>query len=272
MNYVWLVLVGLVAGLSGGLMGIGGSTVMIPGMIILFGAAGQHLYQAAAMIVNFFVVAPAILQHEQAGAVLKPLTRVMAPSAVLGAIAGVYLSEQPMFRGSGQGWLQIFFSMFLLYAIAYNLIRIRSGKRLPKMTEEDARKIPPALTILAAGLPAGLAGGLLGVGGGLIAVPAQQVFLRVPLTNAIANSASTILWSSMVGAVFKHMHLSEHGFRVRDSFFLAACLIPSAAIGSWVAAKKVHVWPVRIIRALFIVLMLYCGTEVFLHGWRQIHQ
>jgi hypothetical protein len=262
--------IGLLAGASGGLLGIGGSTVMIPAMVLLFGARQQHLYQAAAMIVNFFVVAPAMLRHWQAHATLRAITRWTVPSAVIAAVAGVFLSELSVFKGSGQGYLQIAFSLFLAYAIAYNFIRLRSRQRLPRMTDADAAQIPKWKIVAAVGLPAGLAGGLLGVGGGLIAVPTQQVFLRVPLTNAIANSASTILWSSIVGAIFKNLHLAEHGFRVRQSLIMAACLIPSAMLGSWVTSEKVHQWPVRVIRAAFVLLMVYCGIEIFQAGLGQI--
>lgn len=272
MTYAWLVLVGLLAGFSGGLLGIGGSTVMIPGMILLLGPAGQHLYQAAAMAVNFFVVGPAVLRHGAAGAVLRPITRWMAPSAVAGAIAGVFASELPAFRGAGQGYLQIAFSVFLFYAIVYNLFRLGTRTRLPPMTPADAARVPRWKIVTLVGLPAGLAGGLLGIGGGLVAVPTQQVFLRVPLTHAIANSASTILWSSVVGTIVKHAHLSQHGYRIRDSLLLALCLIPSAIIGSWVAADKVHKWPVGIIRGAFVILMLYCGSEVFWLGLEQVRR
>ncbi len=39
-------------GLFGGLLGLGGSTIMIPALVMVFGE-NQHLYQAAAMICNF---------------------------------------------------------------------------------------------------------------------------------------------------------------------------------------------------------------------------
>ena len=81
--YLLLIALGLVAGGSGGLLGIGGSLVMIPGMILLFGAEGrqagqdpQHLYQAAAMIVNFFVVLPAVVRHSQARATIPFVIRL----------------------------------------------------------------------------------------------------------------------------------------------------------------------------------------------------
>ncbi|MEK6643704.1 MAG: sulfite exporter TauE/SafE family protein [Planctomycetota bacterium] len=269
-DYIALVVLGLIAGASGGLLGIGGSTVMIPGMVVLFGAGQQHLYQAAAMIVNFFVVAPAVLRHWQVRATLRPITRWTVPSSVVGALAGVFLSELPQFAGAGQGYLQIVFSLFLAYAVLYNLLRLQSKQRLPKMDEQDATKLSRFKIIALVGLPAGLAGGLLGVGGGLVAVPAQQVFLSVPLTNAIANSASTILWSSVIGAVVKNTSLTRHGFTIGQSCLIAACLIPSAMIGSWFTSAKVHRWPVGIVRWAFVLLMVYCGIQIFRAGLAQL--
>ena len=265
-----LLLLGLLAGASGGLLGIGGSTVMIPGMVLLFGADRQHLYQASAMIVNFFVVAPAVLQHENAGATFRHVTRWTIPSAIVGALAGVWLSERAIFHGSGQGYLQIGFAAFLFYVVIYNLARLRSGRRLPKMDESDAVRLSPAKILALVGLPAGLFGGLLGVGGGLIAVPAQQLFLRIPLTNAIANSASTILWSSVVGAVAKNAGHARHGFTLGQSALLALCLAPTAMLGAWYTAPRVHRWPVGIIRMAFVALLLYCGVRLYLAGWRQV--
>ncbi|NOT00406.1 MAG: TSUP family transporter, partial [Phycisphaerales bacterium] len=63
---VWLGIIGLAAGLLGGLLGIGGSIVMIPAMTEVLGA-NQHLYQASALMVSFFVGAPALVQHLRAG-------------------------------------------------------------------------------------------------------------------------------------------------------------------------------------------------------------
>lgn len=267
MTYVWLVIIGLLGGASGGLLGIGGSVVMIPGLVMLFGPEKQHLYQAAAMIVNFFVVGPAVLRHTQARATLRPVTRWTIPSAIVGAMAGVFISELSVFHGPGQGYLQIFFAVFLAYVILYNLLRLHSGQRFPKMTEADSEKLSKAKIVGVVGLPAGLLGGLLGVGGGLVAVPAQQVALRIPLTNAIANSASTILWLSVFGAIAKNSQISRHGFTLRESLLLALCLAPSAMIASYITAAKVHRWPVRLIRYAFVGLLAYCTYLLATKGW-----
>lgn len=271
-DYLMLAIVGLVAGFSGGLLGVGGAIIMIPGMVMLFGEDQQHLYQATAMIVSFFIVAPAVLRHVQARATLRPITRRMVPAAMIGVIAGVQLSDLPVFRGRGQGYLQIAFSAFLAYVLLSNLKGLGTKKEgLPRMTEQESSQLPQTKTLFLVGLPTGILSGLLGIGGGLYAVPAQQIFLRIPLRNAIANSASTMLWTSLVGAMVKNINLSQHGHSWHEALIFALCLIPTAMAGSWYTAKKVHQWPVSVTRVAFVVILLYCGVRIFFAGWRQIH-
>ena len=93
MDALWLALIGLLAGACGGLLGIGGGIVMIPAMTEVFGP-DQHLYQAAAMIVNFFVVVPAVYQHVRAGAVDRSAVRRLIPLGPVAVVAGVALSER----------------------------------------------------------------------------------------------------------------------------------------------------------------------------------
>jgi hypothetical protein len=270
-HVVLLILIGVVAGGSGGLLGIGGSVVMIPGMILLFGPERQHLYQAAAMIVNFFVMAPAVWQHYRAEATLRSVTRWMIPSAIVGIVLGVYSSELGVFRGAGRGYLQIMFAVFLVYVVGYNVWRLRTQWRLPPMDDISARQLSKWRIVALVGLPTGILGGLLGIGGGLMAVPAQQLALKMPLPRAIANSASTIVWSSIIGAVLKNSRLGDHGFTLGQSLVLSACLIPSAMAASWYTSAKVHRWPVSAIRAAFVIVLLYAGIHVFVKGWQQVH-
>ena len=80
--------IGLSAGLLGGLLGIGGSVLIIPGLILYMSAAGtydgteQHLIQAAAMICNVFIAAPAVIAHWRNRAVMLPVIVWLAPSAL----------------------------------------------------------------------------------------------------------------------------------------------------------------------------------------------
>src|SRR5262245_45589690 len=141
-QFLWLAAIGLVAGWVGGLMGVGGSLVMIPGLTLLLGSERQHLYQAAAMIVNVAVVGPAALKHLRAGVTLPAILTWTMPAATLAAVIGVAASNLGVFEGRGQGYLQYLFGAFLVYAAAYNLARLRRRDTLPDIDNAAAARIP----------------------------------------------------------------------------------------------------------------------------------
>ncbi len=266
---VWfLILLGLAAGFCGGLLGIGGSLVMIPALVMRDGPERQHLYQAAAMIVNFFVVAPAVWRHVKARALLPSYLWWMVPLALVGSILGVLISELAVFRGGGQGWLQIAFAAFLLYVLYANVQRLRSDRKADEQVEakNGTQEIGNGPLAGVIGLATGLLGGVLGIGGGLVAVPLQQSILKLPLRNCIANSAATILLSSVLGAALKNWHLPTHGFTVGDALRMAVYLIPTAIFGAWIGAARTHKWPLVWIRLAFTVLVGYAAFRLALIG------
>ncbi len=259
---LWLVPIGLLAGGFGGMLGIGGSILMIPAMMIVLGA-DLHVYQGAAMIVNFFVVVPATFQHVRRGAVMPEIVRTTIPTAAIAVLFGVALSESGWFRGPNEIWLSRLFGVFLWYEAGYNLWRAAAG-RGPVAT---ATGVPPARVpwwkaAVLVGIPTGLIGGLLGVGGGILAVPTQQIFLRIPLRQAIANSSATIVCLSAIGATFKNIKLVSQGMTIDRTLGLAAVLIPTAVIGGYWGARLTHKMPVRVLRLVLVVIMAYAGWRL----------
>jgi len=106
----------------------------------------------------------------------------------------------------------------------------------------------------------GLPAGLLGVGGGFIAVPAQQMVLGTKLRNAIANSSSLIVFSAAVGAFYKNLTLSNvAGTSVLESFRLAGLLIPTGILGGFIGAIIMHLSPIRLIRTIFICYLFWAS-------------
>ena len=72
----------------GGLVGVGGSIVIIPVLTLLM-HTNQHLSQAAAMIINVFVAAPALLAHIRAKAVRWDVVARMLPFGLVFILIGV---------------------------------------------------------------------------------------------------------------------------------------------------------------------------------------
>lgn len=254
-----LSLIGLVVGLAGGLFGIGGSIVLIPAVTEYLGP-DQHRYQAAAMIVNFFVAAPAVVQHRRANAIDAGMVGRLIPLAILGVIVGVGLSELPIFAGSGEPWLRLLFGLFVLASALAELYRV--AKPWPAQATvgdgEDGTRGWPKVGGVA--VPTGIVAGLLGVGGGVVAVPLQRKLMRLPMRQAIANSAAMLAVSSLIGCVVKNgAYYAETGSW--GAVLLAIIVIPGAVVGSLAGSYAVHRMPVKVLRNSFILLLLLAAAR-----------
>ena len=263
MDYIILIIIGLVAGAVGGMLGVGGSVVMIPAMTEFIGP-NQHLYQAAAMIVNFFVVVPAMIQHRRANAIEASTVKRLLPLALLAVVVGVILSELPFFAGPGEAYLRGIFGLFLLAISLYDVYRLIRGKR-PDTADETPIDHTSTISVGKAAivaLPTGLVAGLLGVGGGIMAVPLQRRFLGLPIRTAIANSATLIIATSFVGAMAKNSaYMAEHNHST-ESLVLAAILIPTAIVGSLFGSRMTHRLPLPVVKGAFMILLAIAAVRL----------
>ncbi len=265
---IFLSIVGLASGLMGGLLGIGGSVILLPALAIVFAHRHppeyQHIYQAAAMIMNFFVALPATLSHYKKNMILWPIVRWIIPSAIIGILVGVACSNLPVFMGTGSNHLKHMLGLFLLYVLGYNLYRLIRRNRLEDISTEQAQKINPIYSFGLVGFPMGYLAGLLGIGGGSLCVPLQQVFLKMPLPRAIANSATTILCISLFGAIYKNLTIPASIGGATASVKLACLVVPTSILGGYLGTKLTYLLPRNVVRIAFCCLMLYAGIKLLL--------
>jgi len=252
MDYLILVVIGVVMGLFGGLLGIGGSVVMIPAMVIVFGE-NQHLYQASAMICNFFVGISAVAVHKRAEVLMPGVIKWLVGAAAFGIITGVAVSNSSVFAREKSYLLARVFGLFMIYVVLYNLLRFKKPRGGRRGLDISGVRNSVPLTIFC-GLLSGLSAGLLGIGGGAVCVPAQQLFLKIPLKRAISNSAATIASIALIGAFYKNITLSQHGIVITSSLRIAVFVIPGAVIGAFVGGRCVHKFPANIVRVVFVLL------------------
>jgi len=263
--YLLLVLTGVAAGVLGGLLGVGGSSVMLPAMVLILGAHRNgtdqiHQYMAAAMIVNFLLILPSVLAHARSRAIWGTVWRYLAAGALAGGVLGVYLSYRFQ-NETAKRYLRHGVGLFFVYVVGHNIYRLLRSRRREGLSKQHVEGYP-AWRKLLVGLPMGVIAGLLGIGGGGLAVPAQQIVLKMPLRNAIATSAATIATFSWLGAILKNAQLAQHG-TVGRSLLLAACLAPPAMLGAYVGGKLTHALPLKVVRVAFIGLMIAAALTMF---------
>ncbi len=266
-----LVTLGLLAGTLGGMLGVGGSVVTIPGLTFILGY-NQHVYQAAAMITNVAVSVPAAMRHHRAGVLVLSRLRWMIPVALVGVAAGVWLSNLTVFRGAEGGrWLGRILAAFLLYVIARNLFRLvcdRDQGSDPGHSQDLSEA--PQWRFVAVGGITGTIAGLLGIGGGAVAVPLQHAWLGLSLRACIANSSTLICITAAVGAFYKNSTLYLHNHHWHGSFAVALVLAPTCWLGGHLGAWLTHYLPIKYVRTAFIGLLIFATVKMASIPWARL--
>ena len=264
-DMLWIAVIGLLAGLLGGMLGVGGSVIMIPGLTLALGY-DQHLYQASAMLANVAVSVPAALRHHRAGAIVPAALWRVLPWALVTVLLGVAASNLAVFRGADGGlWLGRVLAGFIVYVIYVNLRRL-----LGDSDEEREAGSRPGLSVGRCALVGGAMGGsagLLGIGGGALAVPLQHLCLGLKLRSAIATSSALICVTATVGAAYKLGTLGDHGSTWQQGVQTALLLAPTAWIGGRIGAGWTHRLPLRQVRGAFVVLMAVAVVKMAAVPW-----
>lgn len=250
------IFIGVLAGFLSGLLGIGGGTVLVPGLLAVFAHAGipsqlqMHLATSTALASIIFSSLVAVYQQQRSFSINWCLFRQLAPGMIFGIITGaliaLILSTQT---------LKLLFSLFL-FSIAFKIFFNKN-----KVERRETIYLTP-LKKWAIGISIGAISGLLGIGGGAIAVP---IFLRLGLSthHAIATSSACVLLLAIIGAfTFTVTGFHVHNLPVGSGGFVYWPAVIGVSIGSMVVVplgtrlgKRLRGHHLRKIFALFLLVV-----------------
>jgi uncharacterized membrane protein YfcA len=109
--------------------------------------------------------------------------------------------------------------------------------------------------LLAIGLVSGIASGLLGVGGGIVMVPAMTLLAKLPVQAAIGTSLAVIIPTALSGVV-KHHQQGNVNWEV------ALYISLTAIIGAWVGAWLVGQIPPAMLKRIFGGVLILVGIRM----------
>jgi uncharacterized membrane protein YfcA len=133
--------------------------------------------------------------------------------------------------------------------------------------EEEREPVDNAWLWFAWAIPLGLITGMLGIGGGVVAVPILMLALRFKIHNAVATSLAMIFFKS-IGGIIGYMVNGQGvqglpaysvGYVNLASGFL---LVISSFLLAQVGAIVAHKLPGRRLKLIFILLMVYIGLKM----------
>jgi uncharacterized membrane protein YfcA len=250
---------GAVAGVLAGLFGVGGGTILVPALLIIFSgtdipeALWMHLALGTSLAVIVLNAISSVRSHHRRGGVNWPVLWNLTPGVILGASVGAWIAD-----GLESRTLALLFAAFLLL-IGLQMLAARQPK--------PHRVLPGRLGLVIAGGVIGVVSALVGIGGGSLTVP-FLAFCNVAIARAVGTSAAVGLPIALAGTL---------GYLITG---LDAVDLPSGAIGyvylpaflgmavagmacAPLGARIAHALPAAQLKRAFGIFLLLVSARMF---------
>jgi len=274
-----LVILGFGVGVIGGFFGIGGGWMVTPGLNILgfpmaFAIGTDLTHMAGKSLVSTF-------RHARFGNVDYRLGTVM----VLGTVCGFEAGAQTVMWLERLGKVELYVRLayLVLLAIIARVIvaDLRSRGRFPEDPARTPRsgirlserlrgmRLPPVVRFpyagiqcslwlaVGVGLGTGWLCGLLGIGGGLVRVPALVYLLGCPTHVAVGTDLFEVAISGLYGA-------ATYTYKGRTEPAAALIMLLGASVGAQIGSVATKYVRGYRIRSLLAVAVLGCAMSIVL--------
>jgi uncharacterized membrane protein YfcA len=258
--YLAYAIIGAVAGILAGLLGIGGGLVTVPALFFLFSflkfpqAYVMHLAIGTSLAAMIFNTLSSSRAHHRRHAVLWHLVKKAAPALIVGGIIGAILANY-----ISDVILEIIFGFFLCFMGSLFIRKVK-----PHLKPHAIPNNPIFSLIF---LAIGTLSVILGLGGGVFSVPVLTSF-RLSSKNAIGTSAAITCLMTIVGTIaflivgWSAIDITGTiGYIDLSAFFVigivSACFAP-------MGAKLAHELPDQILRRIFGGMLILTGISMLL--------
>lgn len=197
---VLLGMAGLGAGVIAGLVGVGGGVIFTPVLFAVYGVLDvpsgvrTPLTVGTGLFCTGVAAGASALHHFRRGAVVPRMALGvgLASAAAVGLVSG-FVVTRPWYDAT---LFQLLFAAVLLVVVV----------RMVRQRAPDSRRAngdPPVRwgLWLGTGSAAGTVASAVGVGGGVVLVPAYSRFVRLPMHRAVGTSSATIVVISVLSTI-----------------------------------------------------------------------
>ncbi|MDD3802927.1 MAG: sulfite exporter TauE/SafE family protein [bacterium] len=241
---ILMIVIGVITGCLGTLVGAGGGFILMPVLLLLYPAMSVKDVTMVSMTVIFFNSLSGTIAYffmrridVKTGLIFASAT---LPGAVLGTIATDYIPR---------GKFNVIFGLFLL-AVSLLLGFLKkpekqelqnNGKRIMKCEVQDRygkvfRYSYNYVKGIVISFFTGFVSPILGIGGGIIHVPAMIRLLCIPTHVATATSHFTLMIMS-AASIATHLSFSHGLSFLSKAFLLSAGAVAGAQIGAALSKK-----------------------------------
>lgn len=248
----WLgyIAIGLGAGFLSGLFGIGGGAIIVPGLVAL---VGMDIRRAAgtSLLAIVPVSLAGVATYGLGGHVDLLLAALLAGGSILGAQFGSWLLSRISRIALTWGFIAF------LAATAISLFLV-----VPSRDAVLEIGLVNGAGLAGLGFVAGVLAGLLGIGGGMVIVPALVLVFGSSDLVAKGSSLLMIIATSLSGTI---SNIVRKNVDVPAAVVVGASAVVTTSLGALVAA-----WlPPLVANILFAIYLLIMGARMALAALRQ---
>ena len=236
-------LIGLIAGVFGGLVGLGGGVLMIP-LMVSIKKLRQHKAHGTSMVALVFTGIIGATIYALHNTVDVWAAALLSVAALLPARYGAkYCHRLPELK------LKRAFGVFLIFVSV--IILLKPYFPLPS---HSGMSVSTILILLMTGIATGFVSGLMGVGGGPIMIVGMVLLAGFDQHTAQGSSLLAMVPSGAMGA-FTHWRLGNVETELLDG------LILGIIVGTYIGGSFAHVLPEDALRVIFSAVLIWTGSR-----------
>jgi len=236
-------LIGLIAGIIGGLVGLGGGVLMIPLMVSMKGI-GQHKAHGTSLVAVVFTGIIGAVTYASFNALDVWAAILISAAALWPARLGAkYCCELPELK------LKRIFGIFLIFVSFFLLLK----PYFPSFSHSHM-SLSEITILLMTGAATGFVSGIMGVGGSPIMIGGMVLLAGFDQYTAQGSSLLAMVPLAAVGA-FTHWRLGN----VEEN--LLKGIIPGIILGTYAGGSCAHFLPENILRAIFAAILIWTGSR-----------
>lgn len=252
------VLIGLCAGTLTGMFGLGGGTVIVPSLALVFlhldfdQSIIMHVAASSSLCIMIFTTSTSVWVYQREQLIDWDIVRRWLPGLLIGSISGVLLAD-----GLSTNFLKTFFGIFLMFVALRSFIYV---------AHTSSRKLPEGFIMSLIGGGVGMISGMLGVGSGVTSIPLMTA-CNISLRKAAAISSACSLALAIMGTLIS-FYTGANEPNVPElhtgyiNWIAVFGIAPASMLMTPVGAHLSKILPAHVAKRIFAVILFSAGVHM----------